>query len=723
MDNKQQYPMLWPGWETVRLIGRGSFGAVYEIRRPLGQGWEHAAVKHIQIPPDEGEIDRLRSEGYDEQSITRRFAAYLQDFMEEYGLMARMKGCANIVYCDDVRHIRTDDGPGWDLYIKMELLTPLTKALDAVHPEEQATRVGRDLCRALAFFEKQKVLHRDIKPQNIFVSADGTYKLGDFGVARTLEGSASASMRTGTERYMSPEVYQSTHYDARADQYSLGLVLYWLLNERRLPFLPLPPQVPLRREEEQAQSRRLKGEPLPAPKNGSAALKRIVLRACAFDPMDRYASAEEMLRELEQLGPNWKRRMEPEDEPLPRMGQPTAEPTPDQTQSGYEKDAIPAAMEEEKNKTLGAGFGQQGGSAFSQEDPKTLGARPGQDRKEKTEENRAGGKPPQPGKEDKAKEKESPQPQSPRSRAKLFALLGVGAAALILLLVLLPKGGKKAPAPTPAATRTPVSMSTPTPTSTPTPEPTAEPTPEPTAEPTPEPTPVPAPDWEAQGYQKTRGQIYWKLESGTLYLVGEGEMRGPMTSAETWDGSTYIGYPWYALRDSINRIEIGEGITSISEDAFWNQTKAASVFLPKSLTKIEEGAFSCCRSLREITIPEGVTSIGKQAFYDCDELKTVTFPASLKTVPYGAFSFCDHLESIRVSEGTEAIGNQAFWGCGMLQTVYLPKSLTHVFAEAFRDCSGLAHVYYAGERADWQAVRIDRANEPLTEATIHYSAS
>ena len=348
MDERQQYPVLWPGWETVRVIGRGSYGAVYEIRRPLGNTWEYAAVKHIQIPPDEGEVERLRSEGYDDGSITQRFAGYLQDFMQEYSLMARMKGCANIVYCDDVRHIQTDDGLGWNLYIKMELLTPLTKSLDAVHAEEQAIQMGKDLCRALIFFEKQRVLHRDIKPQNIFVSADGTYKLGDFGVARTLEGSGSASMRTGTERYMAPEVYQSTHYDARADQYSLGLVLYWLLNERRLPFLPLPPQVPSRREEEQAQSRRMKGEALPAPENGSAALKRIVLRVCAYDPEERYASAEEMLRELEQLGTRRVPRPQAEEEPQP-WTEHQDEPTQDETLSGYEKDAFPAALEEEKN--------------------------------------------------------------------------------------------------------------------------------------------------------------------------------------------------------------------------------------------------------------------------------------------------------------------------------------------------------------------------------------
>ena len=669
MENKQQHPVQWPGWETVRLIGRGSYGAVYEIRRPLGNAWEYAAVKHIQIPPDEGEIERLRSEGYDDRSITQRFNGYLQDFMQEYSLMARMKGCANIVYCDDVRHIQTDDGLGWDLYIKMELLTPLTKSLDAVHAEEQAIQMGKDLCRALIFFEKQKVLHRDIKPQNIFVSADGTYKLGDFGVARTLEGSGSASMRTGTERYMAPEVYQSTHYDARADQYSLGLVLYWLLNERRVPFLPLPPQVPGRREEEQALSRRMKGEAIPAPENGSAALKRIVLRACAYDPKDRYASAEEMLRDLEQLGPSWKRRTEPEDEPLPWMGQPPVEPTRDETLSGYEKNAVPAAMEEEKSKTLGVGFGQQGRIPVSQEeDPKTLGARPDRDRKEQTEENRAEGKPPRPERKDRAEEKEIPLAQAPKSRGKLFALLGAGAAALILLLVLLPKGGKKPAAATPAATRVPVSMSTPTPTAAPTPVP----TPEPTAEPT----------REERGFQKLAGgEIYWKVENGLLILEGEGPLCNPRTDEYQWRKD-----------ESITGIEVREGITALNNHAFSQMQNVKTVLLPESLTEIGESAFFNCTGLETISVPNGVTRIGKSAFERCSSLRAAELPASLTEIEELTFAYCASLESISVPEGVTVIGDSTFSHCEKLATVKLPGSLREIQPRVFAQCDYLAAV-------------------------------
>ncbi len=214
--------------------------------------------------------------------------------------MRRMNGSANIVNCDDMRYIQHDDGIGWDIYIRMELLTPLMKALPDDIPEDLVLRCARDLCRALELCESNSILHRDIKPQNIFVSRNGDFKLGDFGIAKVIEGTKTGSV-AGTYRYMAPEVSRGEKYGSRADIYSLGLVLYWMLNERRLPFLPLPPAKLQAGEDEQARARRLSGEAIPAPVHGSRELQRIVLKACAYKPDDRYDSASAMLRDIEKL--------------------------------------------------------------------------------------------------------------------------------------------------------------------------------------------------------------------------------------------------------------------------------------------------------------------------------------------------------------------------------------------------------------------------------------
>lgn len=294
MDSKQ---VSWPGWETTRLIGHGSFGAVYEIQREIRGRTEHAALKVISIPHNESEIYELKADGYDDESITQYFADSLEKIEEEYAMMADLKGHSNVVYCDDIRTVQHDDGFGWDIYIKMELLTPLKSYLSDKVTDAQVIKLGMDICDALKLCEDLNIVHRDIKPENIFVSRNGNYKLGDFGIAKTMEGTTGGT-KTGTYDYMSPEVYNNFPYHTQTDIYSLGLVMYWLLNNRTAPFLPTKGKKPTPSEKSIARDRRFSGERILAPLYGSERLQEIVLKACAYDPKDRYQSAAEMLADL-----------------------------------------------------------------------------------------------------------------------------------------------------------------------------------------------------------------------------------------------------------------------------------------------------------------------------------------------------------------------------------------------------------------------------------------
>ena len=300
MDGISENAVRYPGWDTVGRLGAGSFGAVYEIQRTLFGRTEKAALKVITIPRDPGEVEELYSSGYDFQGVRTHYQDLLENIVREYQIMSVMKGNSNVVSCDDIQYFQTEDGIGWTIYIKMELLQPMMRALDQVADERQVCRCGEDLCRALSLCHSRNVIHRDIKPQNIFLSADGDFKLGDFGIAK-VSNQVSMGTRVGTVSYMAPEVYAGQPYGHAADLYSLGLVLYWLLNERRLPLVDLPPRTPTAPEIQEACLKRLHGAQLPAPVHGSPELQRIVLRACAYYPADRYQSAEEMLRDLQRL--------------------------------------------------------------------------------------------------------------------------------------------------------------------------------------------------------------------------------------------------------------------------------------------------------------------------------------------------------------------------------------------------------------------------------------
>ncbi|MBR0093301.1 MAG: protein kinase [Lachnospiraceae bacterium] len=154
---------------------------------------------------------------------------------------------------------------------------------------------GLELCK------QHQIIHRDIKPENIFRSESGMFKLGDFGIARIAEKTSGASTRAGTAAFMAPEIHRGERYTDRVDIYSLGLVLYRLTNGNRLPFLPQAPAPITFIAKEEAQSRRLGGEALPAPAAAGKELAEVILRATAFRPEDRYGSAEEMRKALEAL--------------------------------------------------------------------------------------------------------------------------------------------------------------------------------------------------------------------------------------------------------------------------------------------------------------------------------------------------------------------------------------------------------------------------------------
>ena len=281
-----QQPVNWPGWEFVRKLGSGSYGSVYEIRQQVGPLERRAALKVIPVPRDENELEDLYALGYDKTAVEKSLQSQAEDVIREFSVMMELKGYTNIVYGEDLRCVPRPNGSGMDVCIQMELLTPLVRALQPEQAQSQAVTLGRDLLQALAICRSQKIVHRDIKPQNIFVSRSGDYKLGDFGVARAMDRTGSAT-KIGTINYMAPEVYHGEHYGSASDVYSLGMVLYWLLNDRRLPFVSMLDRPPKQSEIEQAAAKRLQGEPLPLPTHGSEALKKLVCSMCAYHPAER----------------------------------------------------------------------------------------------------------------------------------------------------------------------------------------------------------------------------------------------------------------------------------------------------------------------------------------------------------------------------------------------------------------------------------------------------
>ncbi len=258
-------------YEIVALIGRGGMGAVYRARH-LALG-KHVALKILGGRDNEARFDR------------------------EARVIAKLDhpSCVRVLDCG-----RDEDT--WHPYIAMDLLEgpTLAKLLAAEGQLStgRAVAIAKNLLTALAHAHAHGVLHRDLKPENIIVtSRDGAPRavLIDFGLAHLLDeaGLTARGMCIGSPSYLAPERLAGDQYNARADLYGVGILLYEMLAGEK-PFAGTSV------EEILINCRERPARPLRAiRKDVTRSLERVITRAMAKDPLKRFADAEEMLAALD----------------------------------------------------------------------------------------------------------------------------------------------------------------------------------------------------------------------------------------------------------------------------------------------------------------------------------------------------------------------------------------------------------------------------------------
>ena len=200
-----------------RLLGKGGLGFVYLVHGPDGERYALKALRTdvTGTPPD-----------------------YKQRFAQEANLMMTMRH-RNLVCVYDAG----EDAERGLCYIMMEYMPGGTLkdriVANGAMPVADAIAIATQIAEALAMAHSHGVIHRDVKPDNILFAADGTPKLSDLGVAKLLRGGGEGTetmqgVLIGTPAYMAPEqIIDSSHIDARADIYSLGVALYEMLTGKR----------------------------------------------------------------------------------------------------------------------------------------------------------------------------------------------------------------------------------------------------------------------------------------------------------------------------------------------------------------------------------------------------------------------------------------------------------------------------------------------------------
>ena len=287
------HDVCWDAWQASRPLGSGRSGEVFEIQHSGPKGLECAALKVMHIPGTPEVTSKLLAQGQSPEMIKDRYHKRMETAMIAYGHMWAMGNHPNVLNCDQPVCDAMGDGYGWEIKLKMALSRPLGELWPQGMPEQQVLQLGTDLATALALCQEQGLVHEGIKQSNIFVSATGNYQLGDFGAAKV------SGMPCGGDRScMAPEMYWGMPYDGRADVYSLGILLYTMLNGG---YQPLTWPGMTEEEKTAAIERRLSGDTLAPPCSGSPALQRLVLRACAYEPANRFASALEFREAFLQL--------------------------------------------------------------------------------------------------------------------------------------------------------------------------------------------------------------------------------------------------------------------------------------------------------------------------------------------------------------------------------------------------------------------------------------
>lgn len=175
-------------------------------------------------------------------------------------------------------------------------------------------------------------------------------------------------------------------------------------------------------------------------------------------------------------------------------------------------------------------------------------------------------------------------------------------------------------------------------------------------------------DSKAPYYDEFKWGVSWYLdENGVLTISG----KGPMSGQTRWSRS-----PWYDYRDIIKSIVIGDGITSISPNAFAYLYNVDSVSIPDSVVYISDDAFHRCLGLKSITLPDSVEYIYTDAFYDCL-----------------------YLENIDLGNGLKYLDNEAFDYCLSLKEITLPASIEEI--NGLFPSDKFDAVYYEGDLSEW----------------------
>ena len=265
--------LLNDGYRLEEQIGSGGMSTVYRGFDPTRERWVAIKLMHRDISSDPDQLERFRREARAVASLSHPHVVTVIDFGED----------------DGTPYIVLEFIEGENLKERIRRLGRLSVA--------EAVAYAIEVGRALSCAHAERLVHRDVKPQNVLIDQEGRAKVTDFGIARSLEaeGLTAPGRVLGTTDYVAPEQARGHAVTEQSDVYSLGIVLFEMLTG----------EVPYKAESQVAVAMKHVREPLPDVQRlrpeVSSALAAVVDRATAKETANRYATAADMVHDLEQV--------------------------------------------------------------------------------------------------------------------------------------------------------------------------------------------------------------------------------------------------------------------------------------------------------------------------------------------------------------------------------------------------------------------------------------
>jgi serine/threonine protein kinase len=285
---------LLSNMEIVKSVGIRGGTSVYIVRSTKTQ--QTYILKHISVPESQKQVDALIYTGAaaTKEDAQKYYEQVVADYQSELQTLESLSSSPNLDCYRSYQIAPKEDGVGYDVYLLAEHRKTLVEYLaDNAMTHICAVNLGMDLCSALMDLRAAGLIHRDVKPSNIYLSSQGHFILGDLGIAKLEDLKYCSMPEHMLSSYSAPELFSLVgSIEPTTDIYSVGIILYRIFNGNHGPF-----------EDEKtsakaADKRRITGEELPAPMYADYEMANIILKACAFKPADRYQTPEELKNEL-----------------------------------------------------------------------------------------------------------------------------------------------------------------------------------------------------------------------------------------------------------------------------------------------------------------------------------------------------------------------------------------------------------------------------------------